>query len=178
MEHAAHHVFRLYDYHIWANERVFRRIRELPEDVAERRIPSIFPSVAEVLAHLYVVDNIWLRAMQGDGFELVMASAEQWRQEARGRSVADLESLFYETEKRYRAFFGTLSDPDAVLLSPHPRFGTLRTTYADVVRHVVNHGTYHRGNIAAMLRQMGYVGTPTDYMFYLLETGGAMQGGG
>ncbi|WP_313897918.1 DinB family protein [Brevibacillus sp. FSL L8-0520] len=37
------------------------------------------------------------------------------------------------------------------------------------MQHVVNHGTYHRGNIAAMLRQQGYAGVPTDYVFYLYE---------
>jgi uncharacterized damage-inducible protein DinB len=36
-----------------------------------------------------------------------------------------------------------------------------------MILHVVNHGTYHRGNITAMLRQMGYASVPTDYGIYL-----------
>jgi len=51
----------------------------------------------------------------------------------------------------------------------HPHHGTLKATYADIMQHAVNHGTYHRGNIAAMLRQIGFAGTNTDYVFYLYE---------
>ncbi|MEH7531611.1 DinB family protein, partial [Priestia megaterium] len=32
-----------------------------------------------------------------------------------------------------------------------------------------NHGTYHRGNITAMLRQLGHPGVMTDYVLYLYE---------
>ena len=51
----------------------------------------------------------------------------------------------------------------------HPKLGTLESTYADTILHVVNHGTYHRGNVTAMLRQLGHSGVPTDYMYYLYE---------
>jgi uncharacterized damage-inducible protein DinB len=37
------------------------------------------------------------------------------------------------------------------------------------MQHVVNHGTYHRGNITAMLRQLGSKGISTDFIFYLYE---------
>ena len=43
----------------------------------------------------------------------------------------------------------------------------MKTAAADMILHVVNHGTYHRGNITAMLRQMGYASVPTDYGIYL-----------
>ena len=51
----------------------------------------------------------------------------------------------------------------------HPKLGTLESTYADIILHVVNHGTYHRGNVTAMLRQLGHPGVPTDYVYYLYE---------
>ncbi|UFJ42599.1 hypothetical protein LOK74_08945 [Brevibacillus humidisoli] len=43
------------------------------------------------------------------------------------------------------------------------------TSYSEVVQHVVNHGTYHCGNLTAMLRQMGYAGVPTDCEFFLFD---------
>ncbi|MEK3724277.1 DinB family protein [Paenibacillus sp. FSL H8-0034] len=43
----------------------------------------------------------------------------------------------------------------------------LNVPLVELVQHVVNHGTYHRGNITAMLRQLGHKGVPTDYIFYL-----------
>ncbi len=38
-----------------------------------------------------------------------------------------------------------------------------------ILNHVVNHGTYHRGNVTAMLRQQGYAGVATDYLFFLMD---------
>ncbi|MFX3635018.1 MAG: DinB family protein [Candidatus Pristimantibacillus sp.] len=51
----------------------------------------------------------------------------------------------------------------------HPKYGRLDTHFSDILRFVVNHGTYHRGSVSAMLRQQGYVEGTTDYIFYLME---------
>ncbi|MCM3024666.1 DinB family protein [Heyndrickxia ginsengihumi] len=40
-------------------------------------------------------------------------------------------------------------------------------TLFELIQHIVNHGTYHRGNLAAMIRQLGYQGTSTDYITFL-----------
>jgi uncharacterized damage-inducible protein DinB len=45
-----------------------------------------------------------------------------------------------------------------------------RNSIREIVYHIVNHGTYHRGNIAAMIRQLGYQGVSTDYIYYLRNT--------
>ncbi|MEY9869279.1 putative damage-inducible protein DinB [Peribacillus sp. B2I2] len=47
----------------------------------------------------------------------------------------------------------------------------MKTCVAELGPHVVNHGTYHRGNITAMLRQMGYASISTDYGLYLFLKG-------
>ncbi|WP_379865959.1 DinB family protein [Laceyella putida] len=43
----------------------------------------------------------------------------------------------------------------------------MKINLSELVQHVVNHGTYHRGNITAMLRQLDNKGTFTDFIFYL-----------
>lgn len=60
-------------------------------------------------------------------------------------------------------------DLDKSMTITHPRYGRLDTRFSDILQHVVNHGTYHRGNITAMLRQLGYSGIPTDFVFYLFK---------
>lgn len=71
--------------------------------------------------------------------------------------------------QQYETFFEGIENLDKVISIEHPRYGKLETPISDLVRHVVNHGTYHRGNITAMLRQQGHPGVPTDYVFYLYE---------
>lgn len=162
-----HRALQLYDYHLWANEKVFQRLKELPKEIFRKEIPSVFPSLFDVLVHMYRVDNTWLLAMSGRLDEIVPA-AGRIAEETKGKGIEELETMFIQLSAQYRAFLGTV-DMEAVSSFTHPRFGTLNARYGDIVQHVVNHGTYHRGNITAMLRQLGYPGAPTDYVFYLYE---------
>nr|WP_239497935.1 DinB family protein [Bacillus velezensis] len=53
-----HLALKLYDYHLWANQQIFTRLKELPEDVYRKEIQSVFPSIAGVLTHVYTVDRV------------------------------------------------------------------------------------------------------------------------
>ncbi|MCM3624422.1 DinB family protein [Brevibacillus borstelensis] len=164
-----HHAVQLYEYHIWANERIFQQLKELPEEACRQEIQSIFPSVYSALVHIYTADHIWLYAMAGESFEKIREAIGGITEETNGKSAEELQQLFRTASERYKEFLAGLPDLDATTQYRHPTYGVLETRYSDIVQHVVNHGTYHRGNIAAMLRQQGYAGVPTDYVFYLYE---------
>ena len=161
------HANELYRYHVWANDKVLRHLREVPGDILRRELQSVFPSVGETLSHVYVVDNLWLSAMSGDSLETMQATLPSLQDEVNGASLDTFQTRFSEVVDRFQAFFERQPDLEAWSDYPHPRFGTLRARYSDIVQHIVNHGTYHRGNITAMLRQMGFAGVATDYVFYL-----------
>jgi hypothetical protein len=57
---------------------------------------------------------------------------------------------------------------EKVVMIEAPFAGRLETPLSELVQHVVNHGTYHRGNITTMLRQLDHASVLTDYAFYLL----------
>ena len=80
-----------------------------------------------------------------------------------------MHELYSQINQQYESFFEELDDLDEAITIEHPTYGKLETPISDLVRHVVNHGTYHRGNITAMIRQQGHAGVPTDYVFYLNE---------
>jgi uncharacterized damage-inducible protein DinB len=164
---------RQYDYHGWANDRMFRRLQELPPETVHQPLTSVFASVHEVLVHMYRVDTVWYYAMSGRAAE-IMPRVQQIVEETRGLNAADMHSLFRDLFEEVRGFLAR-QEADSVLSYSHPQYGTLHATYADIVRHIVNHGTYHRGNVTAMLRQLGHAGVPTDYVFYLYEIQGRTE---
>ncbi|MFO7246627.1 MAG: DinB family protein [Thermaerobacter sp.] len=164
-----HPVLSLYEYHVWANEKVFDHLRTLPEGVYDRQLTSVFPSVAETLGHVYVVDSLWLSTMQGDTTEETFAVIQKARGEVQGAGLDRMRELFAAVAAEYRSFLRQQDDLDRPVVPHHPRYGPLETRLSELVRHVVNHGTYHRGMITAMLRQQGHPGVPTDYVFFLLE---------
>lgn len=162
-----HSAIQQYDYHKWANNRVFERLKELPDDVYDQQLKSVFSSLQEVLTHMYQADGMWLSVMSGDDFSKTMGIIKQQKEKSTDRNLEGMEKLYKEMSVKYNSFLKNHKDLDELMTVEHPKYGKLETSVAQQVKHVVNHGTYHRGNIAAMLRQQGHSGVSTDYIFFL-----------
>lgn len=157
---------KLYEYHAWANHRVFEHLQQLPEEVWTQQMTSVFPSVRALLSHIYAVDAMWLSVMQEAPFDEARALLKRLLEETKEVAIDELQERFERTAEDYRNFLAPLDAGQAISVS-HPQYGSVLTPISDLVQHMVNHGTYHRGNLTAMLRQCGHPGVPTDYMFYL-----------
>lgn len=164
-----HHALQLYDYHVWANNKLFERLKELPEEIFNQEVQSIFPSLAATFNHIYMVDTIWLGVMRQKTMVEIQASIAKVQEHTKNKGLQEMEKLFYQLAKEYQGFLNSESDLDKEISPEHPQFGRLNTHLSELVQHVVNHGTYHRGNLSAMIRQQGFSGVPTDYVFYLYE---------
>ncbi|MFF2498754.1 DinB family protein [Peribacillus sp. NPDC058075] len=160
---------KMYDYHVWANQQVFQNLKQLPDGVYGDTIKSVFPSIKEVLVHLYATDITWLEVMKGCSIQDTFKKVEQRRKEVDGVSLNELESCYDELAKEYDNFLTSQPDLERTIVTEHPKMGVCEFVLADLIHHVVNHGTYHRGNISAMLHQQGERGAPTDYVFYCLK---------
>ncbi|TKH05166.1 damage-inducible protein DinB [Peribacillus simplex] len=164
-----HRAKKMYDYHVWANQQVFQNLKQLPEGVYGDTIKSVFPSIQEVLVHLYATDITWLEIMKGSTIQETFKKVEQRRKEVDGVSINELESYYDELAKDYDNFLASQPDLERTIVTEHPKMGICEFVLADLIHHVVNHGTYHRGNVSAMLHQQGERGAPTDYVFYCLK---------
>lgn len=160
-----HHAIRQYNYHQWANGRFFEHLKTLPDEIYDQKIESVFSSISKVFAHIYQVDRMWLSVMSGDSFEETMKVIEKVKKRTPDKNLQEMQLFYDELSGQYAAFFDG-QDLDEVISIEHPRYGALDTAVSELVQHVVNHGTYHRGNITAMLRQQGHAGVPTDYIIY------------
>ena len=164
-----HQAIREYGYHEWANDRVFTHLQGLSDEIYTQEIKSVFPSIQVVLQHIYQTDGMWLSVMCGDNFSKTMSELKKLKAKSEGQSLENMQKLYRELNKRYTKFFDEIGDLDQALTINHPQFGELRSPISEMVKHVVNHGTYHRGNISAMFHQQGEKGVSTDYIFYLYE---------
>ncbi|MFD1175933.1 DinB family protein [Paenibacillus puldeungensis] len=157
---------KLYEYHVWANRRVFEHLHQLPEEVWSQQTTSVFPSVGALMSHIYAMDGMWLSVMQEAPFDEARALLMRLLEETKEVTLDELQERFERTAEDYRNFLASLDSNQAIAVA-HPQYGSVQTPISELVQHVVNHGTYHRGNLTAMLRQCGHPGVPTDYMFYL-----------
>ncbi len=163
------HPHLLYEYHVWANEQWFTHLEQLPKEVFHTEVTSVFPSVSQTFGHLYLFDQLWKDVLAEVPNEDIFPKIPVWTEEAKGKDAAEMRQLFAGVTEQFRALLQRTPDPDKAMTIEHPQYGRLDTQFSDILRHVVNHGTYHRGNITAMLRQQGYAGVPTDYIFYLMK---------
>ncbi|MFJ7737899.1 DinB family protein [Lysinibacillus sp. NPDC097287] len=160
---------KFYDYHVWANKKIFNHLQSLPENVCTDELTSVFPSIKDALVHTYVIEQGWLSTLLGDESSDLNEMAERVKtltKKAQSKNISGLEQLFDDLYEEFKRAFDKIDDFNQ---QTTVFFGQLECSYNDIVTHVVNHGTYHRGNITAMLRQQGYNGCATDYGLFLFE---------
>ncbi|MFP7233188.1 damage-inducible protein DinB [Bacillus subtilis] len=158
---------KLYKYNVWAHQQIFSRLKELPNEVYRQDMQSVFPSISHVLSHVYLSDLGWIEVFSGKSLSDALALAEQLKEQTDAKELEEMEDLFLELSERYTLFLQQKEQLNKPLQIQNPSGGIMKTTVSELVPHVVNHGTYHRGNITAMLRQAGYASAPTDYGLYL-----------
>ncbi len=146
-------------YNIWANNRLFGATLQLDPTLHRAEVVSSFPSIYETWLHIWSGQYLWMARMTGgdvsarpaktfsgsmeelrDGLQ---ASLHEWMDWVQGADQATLDSV----------------------LVVEGRSATAQFYKGDVVMQVMNHGTYHRGQIVTMLRQLGVTEIPsTDWV--------------
>ncbi|MED3790315.1 DinB family protein [Peribacillus frigoritolerans] len=159
-------VLEMYNYHAWANGVIIDRLNELPEHIYHKEIQSGFSSVSKVLSHIYLTDYTWFDIISGISMDEAMASSSELKEEVEKKSIEEMKKIFIDLYKRNKALLST-EDMEKIMVVDNPYAGSLETTISESVLHVVTHGSYHRGNIATMLRQMGHTSVMQDFVLYL-----------
>lgn len=140
----------LVEYNYWARDRILEGVTPLTAEQYNRPMGSSFSSVRETLVHMYSAEWIWHTRWQGESPTKAL-SPEQWP------DVSSLTASWRELEAKVRSFVGSLTDEslnrvlEYRLISGQPG----KSAFGQMVQHVVNHGTYHRGQVTTMLRQLG-----------------------
>jgi uncharacterized damage-inducible protein DinB len=154
----------LYAYDGWANSRILEACSALSAEQFTRNIVSSFPSVRDTLAHMAGAQWIWTERFNGrptaslpkaDGYPDITSLRAWWT-----RVQADLF-----------AFVGKLSPVDLERSFEYrdTKGNAHRSVYREVLQHLVNHGTYHRGQITTLLRQVGAEPVSTDLIAFYRE---------
>ncbi|WP_062231899.1 DinB family protein [Fictibacillus sp. FJAT-27399] len=162
-----HSTLEMYNFHVWANDVIIERLKELPEEIYHKEIQSGFSSVSQILTHIYLTDYAWFEIIQGKSMNEAMETTNQLKKEVELKSLNEMKEIFLNLSERYKILLNSQNDMDVLLIVDNPYAGQLETSISETLIHVVTHGSYHRGNIATMLRQMGHTSVMQDYGLYL-----------
>jgi uncharacterized damage-inducible protein DinB len=154
----------LYDYNAWANHRELEAASALTPEKFTKPMGSSFSSVRDTLAHICGAEWIWLERFQG-------RSPASLPDTTQFNDVPALRAHWDELETRLMKFARELkqTDLDRVFEYQTLKFGVYKNPLWQSMQHVVNHGTYHRGQITTMLRQHGAQPVLTDLMHFYRE---------
>ena len=154
----------LYDYNAWANHRELEAASALTPEKFTKPMGSSFSSVRDTLAHICGAEWIWLERFQG-------RSPASLPDTAQFKDVASLRERWYEHESGLLGFVRglTQSDLDRVMEYKTLKFGVYSNPLWQSMQHLVNHGTYHRGQVTTLLRQIGAQPVLTDLMHFYRE---------
>jgi uncharacterized damage-inducible protein DinB len=162
------HVLEMYKFHHWANKKIFNRLKELPNDVYFKEIDSVFPTISNVISHIYLTDYVWLDVISGKSMKEAMEFSNSIKEQTKSIGIEEMETNYLNLSKKYIDIL-IMENNEKPIVVDNPYAGVLKTSISETILHIVTHGSYHRGNIAAMLRQQGYPSVMQDYGLYLYD---------
>lgn len=140
----------LIDFHYWARDRVLDAAEKLTPDQYVRDMGNSFRSIRDTLVHVYSSEWNWFQRWHG-------TSPQGMLDPSGFPDVATLRAAWIDHEAKLRAYVASLDDAGIARVIEYR--GLQGQPYAsaiwEMVQHVVNHGTYHRGQVTTMLRQLG-----------------------
>ena len=159
-------VRRLFDYGSWANRRLVRAAATLATDDFKRELSGSHGGVRGTLTHIMGAEWIWLERFKG-------VSPTHALDEGEFQNVLQLRERWKAIEAHRDAWFESVRERDLVEIL---RYRTLDgkpygAPLWQLVQHLVNHGSYHRGAVSHMLRHFGGKPPATDLLFWDREQG-------
>jgi uncharacterized damage-inducible protein DinB len=140
----------LLDFHYWARDRVLEAAAALSAEQYTRDLGGSFKSVRDTLVHLYSAEWAWYQRWQGTSPTAAL----------RFDDYPDLETLrgaWNAQEHKVRAHVDSLGENDITRVIDYRLLSGQAgaSPFWQMLQHMVNHGSYHRGQVTTMLRQLG-----------------------
>lgn len=150
-----------FEYSLWASLKVLEVAERLPVDVIEKDRGNSFGGILGTLTHIFQADRIWWKRFTGQPYSGLALEGES----------LDLAALKAQWPVVMGGFAEWIRSQNAAQLEERLDWRNLKGEAKNEVKyklllHVVNHGTYHRGQVITMIKQAGGDVVSTDLLFY------------
>jgi uncharacterized damage-inducible protein DinB len=159
------HFLQLADYNQWANARLYKAASTLSREAQHRDVGAYFTSLHGTLNHILVADQLWLARLEQNlpphsDLDVIVHDDFGALQHARANQ-----------DSAAKAFIETLSDTDIAADFDYRDMSNTarRMTRREILTHMFNHATHHRGQAHQSLRQLGIIEPPAlDLPYFVL----------
>ena len=156
-------ILTLFAYDRWANRKVLDACRQLTaEQYVTEPVPG-WPSVRSTLSHIALATEFNLRTLAGGPDDRMPIEAEL-------ATVDDTARLLERAYRRFEELRPTLTPEQLNTVLTLRAIGrTFTLPRWAILRHIVNHSSYHRGQIASKLKRFGIEQSITDFFWWVIE---------
>ena len=138
-----------YQYNAWANRRVMSCLER--QMITDEKILTVF-------GHLMAANFIWLNRIQ----DLTKSKYELWGK----YDMSELRKMVEEADELWMRFIQDNESFDRIMKYRNYVGDYFENNVQQIMIHLVNHGTYHRGQVAMLLSQKGFEPVNTDFITY------------
>src|SRR6185436_10124024 len=153
---------QLATYNIWANQKLLETILALPEEKQKQELPSSFKSLYTTVFHMWDAESIWWQRMKLH--ERIIRPSDNFNS-----SMKDVANGLLQQNQQWQEWVNTATEPilDHVFQYYNQKKESFKQPIFQMLLHVFNHGSYHRGQLVNMLRQLGIEKIPpTDFIVW------------
>jgi uncharacterized damage-inducible protein DinB len=148
-------------YTIWADRQILECLAGVPAEDLHRETGTSFGTILRTMAHILGAEQIWLGRFLGAPLDPAPTEGD----------YADLPSLaaaFTDFWPQLEVFLASLTDAQVAsdLTWTNSKGETHTRPTLRALVHFANHGTYHRGQVVSLLRQMGHQPPSTDLIYW------------
>lgn len=150
-------------YNLWANGRLIETINNLTDEQIDREIISSFTSIKKTVLHLWDVENIWWQRMK-------LLEVQVWQSDNYTGSLMELNNNLLAQSKQWKEWIDLATEAalEHEFIYRNSKKDQFKQPVYEMLLHLFNHQTYHRGQLVTMLRQVGVTTIPnTDLISFL-----------
>ena len=158
----------LYEYDSWANARVLNACQSLSHEQFTRDLGNSFGSVRNTLVHILGAQMIWIARLTG-GEPVGMPNPDGYP------DLAAVRAKWAEVEPVLSSYVSGVTAEDAERMLEYRNLKGIqfRDPIGNILQHLANHGSYHRGQVTTLLRQLGATPVSTDMIGFYRERAAA-----
>ena len=151
----------LFEYNRWANDRMFEAVERLMPEEYTKDMRSSHRSVRDTFVHLISAEWIYQQRVRGTSPEALWSPLDF-------PTVSKLRDCWVENTREQMAFIAALTEEELTVPVTYINLAGQPFTYLlwQILDHVVNHSSYHRGQITTMVRQLGAKPEATDFLLF------------
>ena len=158
------------NYTTWASARLLEAAGKLSPEELSRDFGTADKNVVGTLAHIFAADRVWMARIHGEPPAKFITPED--------RDLALLNREWPALLQGWKQWAGGLNDQSISQMASYQdlKGNPWTTPYLQIILHVVNHGTHHRGQASGFLRAMGHTPPALDLTWYYRELEQAHHG--